>query len=576
MNTRFLELNSTYRNRTDDINPAVFSAMVAQSGTKEKYNAIDPISLAAPPLHVTCTPNNFSLVNPTGSTLLGPGTIAGFPIGYASSSTKFFGKFPIGYGHKERDYYVGATLYNSVPTPDTFARIKEWVYFSSDSVSDYFLITTEVSISFVVENSDSISIFNPTNLTLNPPVIFIPTGVVATNIYASYIIYNETKHQWRPISYYDGDTRLVTLNISSQYGGPITPPLWAYSDVLTLRQQAPQEYGLLSRPILLSPFINTLNTVVLPSSSSSTLQNYVGDFIRFTQPPLFVAGSYNTGDLVYYNNTTYINIIPTSETPPTSKWLALPNLYGEMRRITTYGNVVQAPLWKITTTYNIGSVVSYLGNGYVSSVANTGLQPNTNPASWTLYGPLKTSNPPTIFSYVAGVYPAFSSVPPAGLNYEILQFTRDNYTPFTYTGSTVSQQEMVCYEVELINLILPNVLLTTGSRIAYYPYVYVELQQVSGSGAGLTNIIYSNNPNSTKRLFRCAIDDIRDPTQSPFIKVDGDGMTQTIKFKPNDNFKFGVFLSDGRPFETVEKDTQPPVPPNPLLQISGLFSITRL
>ena len=79
--------------------------------------------------------------------------------------------------------------------------------------------------------------------------------------------------------------------------------------------------------------------------------------------------------------------------------------------------------------------------------------------------------------------------------FEILQFTRDNAVPFCYSGSLVSQQEMVCYEIELINLVLPNKTLTSGGRTAFYPYVYVELQNVSGASAGTKCVIYSNNPN---------------------------------------------------------------------------------
>ena len=168
------------------------------------------------------------------------------------------------------------------------------------------------------------------------------------------------------------------------------------------------------------------------------------------------------------------------------------------------------------------------------------------------------------------------SIPMDNDEFEILQFTRDNVVPFTYTGSTVSQQQMVCYEVELINLVLPNLTLKTGGRVAFYPYVYVELQNITGSSGGNTNIIYSNNPNSVRRLFRAAIDDIPNPLISPFIKIDGDGMTQTIKFKPNDSFKFGVYLSDGTLFETVYEDSYGPAPANPLVQISAMFSMKRV
>ena len=177
------------------------------------------------------------------------------------------------------------------------------------------------------------------------------------------------------------------------------------------------------------------------------------------------------------------------------------------------------------------------------------------------------------------VTPAFSSVPVAATDVvEILQFSYDNATPFNYTGSLVSQSQEVCYEIELVNLVLPNRTLNAqfGSRISFYPYVYVELQNVSGASAGTKGVIYSNNPNSTRKLFRAAIDDISDPLISPFIKIDSDGMTNTVKFKPNDNLKFSVMLPNGDLFETEDEEVFGPTVPNALIQISALFSIKRL
>ena len=99
---------------------------------------------------------------------------------------------------------------------------------------------------------------------------------------------------------------------------------------------------------------------------------------------------------------------------------------------------------------------------------------------------------------------------------------------------------------------------------------------MSSAGSGLHNIIYSNNPNSNRMLFRATIDDVSQPITSTFVKIDGDGMVQTVKFKPNDNLRFSVILPDGRKFETIEQDTVSPLEPNNLIQISALFSIKRL
>ena len=160
----------------------------------------------------------------------------------------------------------------------------------------------------------------------------------------------------------------------------------------------------------------------------------------------------------------------------------------------------------------------------------------------------------------------------------LLPFSYDNLNPFVYTGSLVSQQELVCYEVQLLNLVLPNVILGTasGSLISFYPYVYVALQNVTAAGSGLNNIIYSNNPNATRVLFRCPIKDVPNPVNSTFIKIDGSGMVQTIKFRPNDTLFFGVYLPNGQVFTTILSETVSPELPNPVIQISACFSIKRL
>ena len=175
------------------------------------------------------------------------------------------------------------------------------------------------------------------------------------------------------------------------------------------------------------------------------------------------------------------------------------------------------------------------------------------------------------------VSPPFTSIPGTDI-YEILPFTRDNANPFVYTGSMVSQQEMVCYEIKLVNLILPNRILSVGkgSLITFYPYVYVQLSNVSTPGAGNKNIIYSNNPNSTKALFRAPITDVPNLTTSTFIKIDGDGTVQTVKFKPNDNLYFCVTLPSGEVFETILPEFVSPRIPNVLSQVSAMFAIRRV
>ena len=66
--------------------------------------------------------------------------------------------------------------------------------------------------------------------------------------------------------------------------------------------------------------------------------------------------------------------------------------------------------------------------------------------------------------------PFDGGIPAPGDMYEILPFSYDNAFPFVYSGSLVSQQEEVCYQIELMNLIFTqyNIGKTGyGSRIAF-------------------------------------------------------------------------------------------------------------
>ena len=148
-----------------------------------------------------------------------------------------------------------------------------------------------------------------------------------------------------------------------------------------------------------------------------------------------------------------------------------------------------------------------------------------------------------------------------------------------YTGSTVSQAQMVCYQMTLESITIPNSTITAlglGGQIAFYPYIYIEFRNESASsGQGNAPTLYSNNPASNSALWKCSITDTPTPLISRFIKIRADGM-QTVKFKPNDNLFFRVVMPNGRTFETRIKDTAPPLIPNLLLQISFSVGIERL
>jgi len=138
-----------------------------------------------------------------------------------------------------------------------------------------------------------------------------------------------------------------------------------------------------------------------------------------------------------------------------------------------------------------------------------------------------------------------------------------------------STHEQSCWRINLRNLLVPNSTLQSGSLASFYPYFYVEFTNVTDVQRQ-HQMIQSNNPNAKPALFRCAVTDIATPLISKFIKLTGDGMYQTVKFRPNDSLKLKIYLPDGREFMTTQPDNAPPSPVNPLLQISALFEIEHI
>ena len=467
-NIRYLEIDSTYRNREQYPSPSKFEVLISQTGIRDRFEANDPVALSSP------------LVTWTPTTVLSSGVIQYNP---GNTTTRFLGVFPSETNHLE-GYYNGLTI----TVNGTITLITKTEFQSlNDNGKKCIWLSVETALSAVPSDGDSI-IANPSFDTENG-VFWIPNTVYANKYYNDYIIWNDTLQTGAKIISYEGITHTAGVNVS--YNPQIQG--WTDNDQYVLRLESPKEFGTLDVNQTVS------NIIQLPIGFSEVVNYYVGGFIRIT------SGFH----------------------------------YGKIARI-----------------------VTYTGPGKPA----TGGFPNATP-------PIPPNEEiPARLARINGSFEWLTT----GTLFEILNFSYENAVPFVYTGSLVSQQEMVCYEIELVNLILPNTTLTTGGRSAFYPYVYVELQNISAAGAGTKNIIYSNNPHSTRRLFRAAIDDIPNPLLTPFIKIDGDGMHQTIKFKPNDSFKFGVYLFDGKDFETVIPETYSPLPPNKLIQISALFSMKRL
>jgi hypothetical protein len=384
--------------------------------------------------------------------------------------------------------------------------------------------------------------YNPSNVSVTPDVSF--NGV--TNSGQPYVIFNMStngfvhipavdSYENHIIEYDQAYTGYYVMDETLSYGTKIIarqikyydqtiryayydsdmPPDWDVADSYTLRQSLPLEKWTLSTPTVYNtdPDIGQLGLLLFTLPPGSSSQD-----------------NFYTGKYIYFTTN-----IPYQEY-----------------------NLFQSTFKPIYGTYYI---VSYNGTThqalcyYDSSVQNYPTYPSVNP----LVNPPGTPVPDLV-----------------GDTINIVSFTNDNYSPLNYTGSMVSQNQTVCYEIALINLTLPNVMLTTGSRIAFYPYVYVEFANTTSPSGASQNIIYSNNPESGKALFIAAVTDVVQPIISTFVKLDGGSMVQTVKFKPNDSLRFSVYLPDGTPFTPVDQDILSPYRPIGTLQINAVFSIRRL
>lgn len=164
-------------------------------------------------------------------------------------------------------------------------------------------------------------------------------------------------------------------------------------------------------------------------------------------------------------------------------------------------------------------------------------------------------------------------------NFLILPFYQEGIVPLNFSGTTLTNSQMSCYEISIVNLILPNIKIISsgiGALVSSLPYVFVEISNQTLPSSGNYDQLYSNNPFSNKATFICSISDVNNPIVTKFIKVSSDGGSQTIKFSPFDNLKFKITLPNGQLFKTQQKDFFVPSVPNPQLQITALFKITKI
>ena len=516
-NNRYIEFSSTYRNRKIWPLASEFEIPIAQSGRNDENEAVDPVSESMPIF--AWTSNNLlvgvipSSIIPTGGSATVVNPAGIDRIGYSSDTTTFI-IITSEQPQQLKNYYAGLIINDDNKDNSAIRRILFSVYLGVDSSGLYKTqITLLGGFSDTFTFGDNIFIHDPTDFTdPNTPLIWVPNGPYQENAFNGHILYNETINQYRPILNYDSGVNMLMLDTSGS---------------------------------LIST--NSSGPIIVGGAGN---WNTTDNFSIRKQPPVFYPILGNPVNLLSVVSSTSNTIIVNCLAGLSQVKDYYKNYF---LRIQPYSGGVSIYDWNPILSNNKGYIIF---------------------SSYRI--PEDTSLPCTGIGFK--LYPSLYSIPAVNTPLEILPFSYDNFNPFVYTGSLVSQQEMVCYELQLTSLTLPNAVLKTGygGRIAFYPFVYVQISNVSASGSGLKNILYSNNPNSTNVIFRAPIYDVQSPLSTPFVRIDSAGMTQTIKFKPNDNLYFRISLPNGDNFETVLEEYFSPSAPNPLGQISALFSFKRV
>lgn len=452
---RYLEIDSTYRDRTLWPNSASFQIPLSQSASHNGTNAVDPVSNAAPILEWTS--NEF--VQDVASTISISGNEVTNQIGNARSpGVLIMQSTGANELQTEDDYYRHAVIENA---NGDRARIVSYTYLGNDRGE--FVLDPPLD-----DFTGPLVISDPTDLASRR--VFVPTGENRENAYVGYLLYNETLNEYATITAYDPVTGLVTLDDDDDITG------WLPSHRYSIRR-SPPTYDTMAGAG------STTTEVNIGPQANSSLDTIVGSFIRVQQ-------------------TTAV------QTPPQN----------ESRRIVAY-------------------------------------DPNTN---------------------IATVYPPFTATT-LNEQIEILPFSYDNYNPFYYSGSP--QFEDAFYEIRLVSLTLPaNVPLTTrygGTVDSSTSSYYVELSDVANHN--YWSPIYTNNPNSTRALFRTAYNnfDASDSSTREFVHFIGEDATQLMKFRVETNLRFRVFTREGETLTFDLPERFSPTEPERRIQITAMFEFQK-
>ena len=364
------------------------------------------------------------------------------------------------------------------------------------------------------------------------------------------------------------NTTIISLNvyryvdIDSTYRDRTQYPLTSNFVIPYTNASAGSTANMAADPVAISyPYVSgntqagsTVNKLVLALDSSSIDNFYIGNVISIQNQSSFIIAY--TGSTQTASISQNLSVAPGINVSYVIR-KAIPILYGT-------NAILQAGSTQLILNFPItaSTVDNYYAGMYILFTSGT----NT--------GEVRLIN-----SYNGSTQQATLSLPlvniPGTDSFEIDDFSYDNQVSFRYTGSRTTSQPC-CYAVQLLQLSIPQLTLTVGygGTVMDYPYLYVHFYNETLSSSGIT--IYGNNPNAGKATFRVAMTNTITNKQFFIFSLINLLAYSPLKFSPTDSIRFRVTLPNGKDLAFVTEDNFSPVSPNPLVQISALFSIKRL
>ena len=311
------------------------------------------------------------------------------------------------------------------------------------------------------------------------------------------------------------------------------------------------------------------NNLVLDTRETTTVPNFYADYFLESIAPTTAAPTplqYSTvqyATIASYDDTTQTVVLTsnlsTATTVNGTNYIIRknkPSFIGNITAINTAGSV-----FTISSTF--GSVPNDSNSVYYIRVRKSGTASLDNRIVQVTISP--STNQITLNS------PLFLQV---NDSIEIVGPGQNIITSLRYASGGSQSIQGGDYELELLWLSVPNQVLDVGygGTLDRYPYIYCSLY------TGITNttqqVLYSNNPYTSKVLFKVPVNEYFGDTS--FITLKDSKAKQTIYFDPSQDLFFELTLPDGTVISFNEFDNMPPYPPNPFLQINLLVSMKKL